>query len=100
MQSKVQNFVSGQISSFESISRMSHIAFSNNPKFRTDQNSPTDVRAEITYMDINGKKLLDSLQGRWVDTDEPPQLKNSEKKKIESIDFPNNGGIRFLDLFF
>lgn len=99
MQSSYEDKKSGEVAVLESISCMAHVAFSNNPKHPTDQNSPDKVRAEITFYNKNNKKLLGPLQGRWVETDEPSQLRKGEKRKIESIDFPNNGADRVLDLF-
>lgn len=98
MQSKYQTST-GSLSLLEAISCMAHIAFSNNPKYCTDKNSPDKIRAEISFYNKNNKRILGPLQGRWVETDEPPEIRKGKKRILESIDFPNNGAIRSLDLF-
>jgi len=78
---------------------MAHIGFSNNPKDRTDKNSPEKVRAEITFYDENNQKIFGAIQGRWGQTDQPTHIRREETRKIESIDFPNHGAVRYVDLF-
>jgi hypothetical protein len=80
------------------VSHMAHVVFVNNPEYITDKNSVTGVRAEITYLDKD-KKILFTTQGRWSNSDQPPEISTRGKQvTIESVDFPNNGAHRMLDL--
>jgi len=79
------------------ISHMAHVGFANNPKVCTDKNSPTDIRAEITYLNVNKKQLF-TIQGRWSHTDQPSEIRRGQHTTIESTNFPNNGAVRTLDL--
>lgn len=79
------------------ISHMAHISFANNPKNRTDKNSPDNVRAEITFLDINRNPLF-TIDGRWSHTDQPSEIRRGQSTTIESTNFPNNGAPRTLDL--
>jgi len=92
----MQHIYQGSI--IQGTSCMAHAIWANNPKHRTENNSPDKVRAEISYLDEQGEKLFGPIQGRWIETDQPSELRTGEKKKIESTDFPNNGASRTLDL--
>ncbi len=89
---------SGKPAQFLSISNMAHIQFANNPKPITDSNSAKDVRAEITFYDIHRNVLLGPIEGRWGETEHPTRMEKGEQKQIESIDFPNNGAKRHINL--
>ena len=81
-----------------SIFNMANIPFSNKPKYPTDKNNVDNVRAEITYLDENKKPLFPAIQGRWGSTYQPSEINLAESNKIESINFPNNGAVRWLNL--
>ena len=80
------------------VSHMAHIVLSNNPKIRTDKNSPEKVRALITYLYTDKHPIAPSIQGRWSETYQPSQLASGQRMVIESVDFPNNGAERMLDI--
>jgi hypothetical protein len=79
------------------LSCMASAPFANNPKFPNQHNDVAKARAEITYLDENGKPLFKPITGRWGGL-QPSEIAGSDKRILESTDFPNTGSVRWLDL--
>ena len=77
---------------------IANIPFANIPKIRTPENDSYRVRAEITYLDENKKLLFSWIRGRWTDTKFLSELEHGKTHEIESIVFPNDGSIRWLEV--
>jgi hypothetical protein len=73
------------------------LPFANNPKFPDQYNSVANARAEITFLDESNTPLFKPITGRWGGL-QPPEIFGSDKRVLESTDFPNNGAVRWLDL--
>ena len=79
------------------LSCMASAPFANNPKFPNQHNDVAKARAEITYLDENRKPLFKPITGRWGGL-QPSEIAGSDKRILESTDFPNTGSVRWLDL--
>jgi len=79
------------------LSCMASAPFANNPKFPNQHNDVAKARAEITYLDENRKLLFKPITGRWGGL-QPSEIAGSDKRILESTDFPNTGSVRWLDL--
>jgi hypothetical protein len=82
----------------QSISHMANVPFSNKPEHPTSSNSVERVRAEITYLGADRKPVFPPIEGRWGGTYQPSEISSGQARIIESVDFPNTGAIRCLDL--
>jgi len=79
------------------LSCMASAPFANNPKFPNLHNDIEKARAEITYLDENKTPLFKPITGRWGGL-QPSEIAGSDKRILESTDFPNTGAVRWLDL--
>jgi len=76
-----------------------NMTFANNPKIRSEQSTARNVVAGLTYYDQSGHALMNSIFGRWGDTDQPasrPLLAST--RDLLGVDIEANGSPRELNL--
>lgn len=76
-----------------------HVKFRNNPRMPTDEAIAKHVVAEISFFDNEFGILLNSIYGRWADTDQPGTLSPfAPIRDLCQVDFEPNGLPRVLDI--
>ena len=76
-----------------------HAKFCNNPEIRTGKATANNVVAEISFFNIELKKMLATIYGRWADTKQPGTLPPFDPiRDLCQVDFEPNGLPRVLDI--
>jgi len=91
-------FTESGIVKSENRCRMTHIYFTNRPKYPTDLNHANNVSASITFFTDDGQ--VGPVFARWMGSEQPSNVEYGEREGLRNDRIPSNGDKKGIDLVF